>query len=272
MSFKENLLKKIAIDRLAEQVIASIGTSGGEKKTDRSAMRRLIEMGPHEFRKERDLDLFLLELEWGKRWILVLDNELPIYDTTAEDVGLRKSPTIKEMINIRNAIKILSDKDVKVGTKEDSVNRVRNAWIGGLDLSFNLSDLDEIENDGNASLNRGYSDGVIESLTLFAELLGYDTAPKPLEILHCHVIGATASKASGEKALGPVVIYSLIRNTLQLIETPVGIYDKSMIERMHRVASGKEKGEKEGPEVFNFLKTEIVNKKWPDKTGNALQG
>jgi len=272
VGFKENLLKKIAVDRLADQVIASIGPAGTEKKTDRSAMRRLVEMGPHAFQKERDLDLFLLDLGDQEKKILVLDNELPLYRTTVEDVGLRKSPTLKEMISIRNAIKILSDKDVKISTREETVNRVRNAWIAGLDLSFTASDLEEIEKEGIASLDRGYSEGVTETLTLFAELLGYTGASKPLDIPHCHIIGRPVTRPSGEHAMGPVVIYSLVHNRLHLLTEPVGIYEKAAIERMHHVASGKEKGDKEGPDVFAFLKDEILQKKQPGAAGNTSEG
>ncbi len=266
MAFKENLLKKIAIDRLADQVIASIGSPGSDQKTDLAAMRRLIEMGPYEFRKERDLDLYLLELEPGKKLILVLDNELPLYDTTVDDVVLRKSPILKEMLSIRNAIKILNDKDVKISVRADSVNRVRRAWIAGLDLSFELSDIEAIEKDGAASLDRGDADGVVESLTLFAELAGYVSAPKPLEVPRCHVMGAPTTKPSGETALSPVVIYSFVHNGLHLLEGPLGISDKEKIERMHRVASGQEKGDKEGPEVFSFLKSEVVQRQISQKS------
>ncbi len=261
MSFKENLLKKMAIDRLADQVIASIGPSGSGKKADRAAMRRLIEMGPHEYQKERDLDLFLLELAEGQKRIFVLDNELALYDTTVEDVGLRKSPTLKEMLSIRNAIKILNDKDVKKSTREDSVNRIREAWISGLDLSFGIADLNEIESDGIASMERGYAEGVIQSLELFGEILGYVSAPKGLEIAHCRILGGAVTKPSGEKALGPVVIYSIIHNALRLVESPVGIQDKDKIEHLHQVASGKLKGDREGADVYQFLKEEITDKK-----------
>ncbi|OGP59589.1 MAG: hypothetical protein A2V65_02075 [Deltaproteobacteria bacterium RBG_13_49_15] len=261
MSFKENLLKKIEIDRLAAKVMDSIGSPGSDRKTDRETMRLLIQMGPHDVRKERDLELYILGPDDAGREILVLDNELAIYSTTAEDVALRKSPTLKEMLSIRNAVKILNDKDVKICKKEDSVRRIRENLIKGIDLSFSVSDLEEIENDGNASLERMYSEGVIQSLTLFAELLGYLPAPKPLAISQCHVIGGPVRKASGEQGLDPVVIYHIIHNALMLIEGPIGIFDKEKIEEMHQIASGRKKRPKEGAAVFSILKEAVILKK-----------
>jgi hypothetical protein len=83
MSFKENLLKKIEIDKLTTTVLESIGPPGGERKIDKETMKQLLEMSPYRYQRERDLDLFIQEVDSGRGKILVLDNELPIYDTTA---------------------------------------------------------------------------------------------------------------------------------------------------------------------------------------------
>ena len=182
MTFRENLLKKIKIDKISEQVIASIGTPDSGKKIDGEAMRDLLEIKPYKLKRERDLDLFILEKDKGEQRILVLDNDLAIYDTTAEDVAMRKSPAIKEMLSIRNVIKILNDGDVVVSRKEESVRTIQKEYVDMLDLSFEMSDIDDIENDGSASLNKAYSEGVIESLTLFAEILSYRRPPKNMKI------------------------------------------------------------------------------------------
>ena len=63
MSFKENLLKKIKIDRISKVVFASIGTPDSGKKIDKEKMRELLEMSPYKFRHERDLDLYIKEKE-----------------------------------------------------------------------------------------------------------------------------------------------------------------------------------------------------------------
>ncbi|MBU2621632.1 MAG: hypothetical protein KKD92_04875, partial [Proteobacteria bacterium] len=114
MSFKENLLKKIRIDKMAEKMLNSIGPPDSGRKVDKETMRKMLEMSAYQTRKERDLELYIHDNADGIKRILVLDNELPLYNTTVDDVVLRKSPTLKEMLSIRNALKILNDADVIV--------------------------------------------------------------------------------------------------------------------------------------------------------------
>jgi len=138
--------------------------------------------------------------------------------------------------------------------KEESVKTIQKECIDMLDLSFDESDLDEIVKDGAASLDREYADGVIESLDLFAEILGYCAPPKAFKIGHHNIIGALTKKESGEIIFGPMVIYSIIHNTLKLIDQQIGSFDKEKMEFVHQVASGKEKASAEGPDVFQYLK------------------
>ena len=145
MSYKENLLKKIDIDRLVNRVITSIGSPDSGRKLDKEAMRRLLDMAGYTHRHERDLDLYLENGGATKGLILVLDNDLTIYDTTVEDVIIRKSPVLKEMVSIRNIIKILNDKDVVVSRKEASVMHVREECVEQLDLSHTAQDIGDIE-------------------------------------------------------------------------------------------------------------------------------
>jgi len=260
MSFKDNLLKKININHTSNKVLGSIGPPDSERKTDKATMRRLLEMSPYTLHKKRDLDLYIKGDPEEKGKILVLDNELAIYHTTADDVALRKSPTIKEMVSIRNAIKILSDSDVVVSKREESVNTIRKECIDLLDLSFNKSDLEEIEKEGSASLENGYSDGVIESLSLFAELLGFSSPPKAFKMRHCEIIGHLTKKESGEIVFGPAVIYSLAYNTLKLIEKKIGSFNKEEMEYFKQVIAGDQEASKEGADVFQYLKEAVVKK------------
>ena len=254
MSFKKNLLQKIKIDRMAKKVIATIGPPDSSRKVDKNLMRSLLEMSPYTHKRKRDLDLFLQDIDADKTKILVLDNALAIYHTTVEDVGLRKSPTVKEMINIRNIIKILNDTDVVISKKEESVRTIQKACIDRLDFSFSASDLEEIVQDGIASLDKQYADGVVEAIDLFAEMLGFDPPPKPLRIGHHKITGESELKTSGEVLFGPMVIYSMIHNTIKLIEMQISSFDKEKIEFVHRVASGKEDASADGPHVFHFLR------------------
>ena len=254
MSFKENLLQKITIDKMAKQVIASIGPPESGRKVDKKTMRSLLEMASYTYRRKRDLDLFIEDVDAEKTRIVVLDNDLAIYNTTVYDVAMRKTPTVKEMMNPFNVVKILKDTDVVISKKEETVKTIQKECIDRLDLSYDESDLDEIVKDGTASLEREYADGVIESMDLFAEILGYSAAPKPFRIAHHKIAGALTQKPSGEALFGPMVLYSIIHNALKLIETQAGSVDREKIEFIHKVASGKEQASSEGPLVFDYLK------------------
>jgi len=261
MSFKENLLTKLKIDNLAHKVIASIGTVESGSKVDKDAMRSLLEMSPYQHQKERDLDLYVEAIDQAQKKIFVLDNELPIYQTTIEDVVIRKSPLIKEMVKIRNIIKILKDTDVKLSRKGESVIAIQKELIDQLDLSFNPSDIDEIARDGQAALERDYSDGVVECLELFAELLDYKPAPKAFQLGRHMIVGALTPKTDGEALYGPMTIYSLIHGALKLIDEQISSLDKTKIELMQQVAAGKQKAAVEGPDVFEYLKNTVLKKK-----------
>jgi hypothetical protein len=261
MSFKENLLTKIKIDKLAQKVIDSIGPAESGSKIDKSAMLSLLEMSPYQHQKVRDLDLYVEGLDQARKKILVLDNELPIYQTTIEDVAMRKSPLIKEMVKIRNIIKILKDSDVKLSRKEESVKALQKECIDRLDLAFTASDIDEIASDGRASLERDYADGVIECLELFGELLDYRPAPKAFHLARYKIMGALTSRAGGEVLYGPVVIYSLIHGSLMLIEEQISNFDKDKMELFQQIAAGRQKADVEGPEVFAYLKNSVSQHK-----------
>jgi hypothetical protein len=260
MSFKENLLKKIQIRQLSRKVLASFGPPEGPGKIDKDAVRSLLEMTGYHYHKERDLDLYIQKHDGEPSQILVLDNELPIYRTTVKDVAIRKSPYTKEMLSIGNIIKILKDSDVKISRKEASVQIVQKACIDRLDLSYNASDIEMIAKDGAASLENGYTDGILESLALFAELLGYQPPPKAFRIRHHEIYGAVLEKQDDEIWYGPAVILSLIDKSLGMIEDKISSLDKAKIEFFRQVAQGKQKPTVEGQDVFRYLTEAVLGK------------
>lgn len=256
MGFRENLLKKIEIDQLTDTIVRSIGPAGGEQRLDRDAMRRLLEMGAYPYRKERDLDLYVL----NDKEILALDNELKIYRTTAEDIALRKSPTVKEMISIRNAIKILNDKDVVVCRKADTVTRIRAELIEVLDLSYTAADIETLVRDGSEALKNGYTDGVVEILSLFAELLGFKKAPKIFQVPHHHIWGVLEQPRAGESRFGPMVMLGLINNRLSMIQKPISSLDKDGLENYNQAARGEGRADLTGDKVWEALKKAVLEK------------
>jgi len=255
MSFKENLLKKIKINNMAKQVIASIGPLDSGRKIDKKIMRNLLDLCDYTYKRKRDLDLYIEDIDAEKTRILVLDNDLAIYNTSVYDVAMRKSPTVKEMMNPFNVVKILKDTDVVISKKEDSVKTIQQECIAKLNLSFNASDLDEIAKDGLASFENGYSDGVIECLDLFAAILNYRNPPKAFSVGHHKITGTLVKKENGEEMFGPMVLFSMMHNTLKLIDQQIGSFDRERIKFVQNVAAGKEKASAEGSDVFQYLKT-----------------
>jgi hypothetical protein len=253
MGFRENLLQKIQIDRLSRTVRNSMGPPDSGRRIDGEAMRTLVEMGGYRYQKERDLDLYFLNAQE----ILVLDNELKIYRTTAEDIGLRKSPTVKEMVSIRNAIKILNDKNVVVSRKADTLERIKSELISALDLSFTAADIASLAGEGSQALENRYADGVIEILTLFAELLGFQEAPKVFQIAHHRIWGRLVQAAPGAWRFGPVVLFGLMDNALKLIRDPVDNQDEEQLQLYQR---GKLEA-LSGDTVWGALKETVIKEK-----------
>ncbi len=258
MSYKDNLLKKIEIDRLVRTVADAIGPVESGKRIDKTVLEQLMTFFPWSRRQERDLALFLEADGPGKTRILVLDNDLTIYHTSVADVVLRKSPTVKEMVNIRNAIKILNDKDVVLSKKEASLKTIQEISIGELDLRFTAADIDGIARDGAASLENGYAQGVQESLMLFAELLKLTPAPKAFSLNHHDIYGNLGEKPGGEITFGPLMMYSMVHNTLTCLETPLSSRDKARFDTLKAVASGEAEAAASGAAVFDLMRTRVL--------------
>ncbi len=258
MSYKENLLKKIEINRLARVVADAIGPVESGKRIDKDVLGRLMTFFPWTRKQERDLMLFLEADGSEKTRILVLDNDLTIYHTTVEDVVLRKSPTVKEMVSIRNAVKILNDKDVVTSKKEASLKTIQDICIGELDLRFTASDLDGIAAEGTASLENGYAQGVQESLMLFAELLGLTPAPRAFTLNHHDIYGQVGEKPGGITIFGPLVMFSRVHNTLTCLEIPLSSRDKGRFDTLKAVASGDAESVASGPAVFDLMKSKVL--------------
>jgi hypothetical protein len=253
MSFKENLLKKIRIKRLGRKVILSMGSVASGKRTDIDAARELLGMSPYTHHKERDLDLYIQKSDGEKYPIIVLGNDLPMYLTTVADVAMRRSPTIKEMISVRNAVRILNDTDVLMKKGPETLETIQKECIDLLDLRYKKADLDAIAEDGAASLKNAYEEGVIESLDLFGELLAFQHPPSELAIGHFYILGLSTEKPNMGTFFGPMVLYGKMHNDLKFIDESISVSDKGKIEWIHQIAKGRAPASVEGPEVFQAL-------------------
>jgi hypothetical protein len=259
MGFIENLRKKIAINQLARQVIDSWGQPDNPRRIDRNAMEALLAMSTLTYRRERDLDLYYRDQPDGKPQVLVLDNELKLYHSDIDDVAMRKSPTVKEMVSIRNAIKILNDKDVTVSRKADTVQWLQSELIDALDLSYTADDITQLARDGRNALNNNYGEGVVDILTLFAELLGYTQAPRVFEISHCRIWGTVQKNAAGHLLLGPMVSFNQINNHLALVQTAANGKNPEDIQRISAIAQGKMEADATGEAVWDMLTEKILH-------------
>ncbi|MBC2710585.1 MAG: hypothetical protein HGJ94_06190 [Desulfosarcina sp.] len=248
-------------------VAGAIGPVESGKRIDKAVLGQLMAFFPWTRKQERDLELYLEADGPGKTRILVLDNDLTIYHTTVDDVVLRKSPTVKEMVSIRNALKILNDKDVVMSKKEASLKTIQEVCIGELDLSFTASDIDGIAGEGAASLENGYAEGVQESLMLFAELLGLTPAPRAFSLSHHDIYGNVGEKPGGETTFGPLVMFSRVHDTLTCLETPLSSRDKGRFDLLKAVASGEAEAAASGPSVFDLMKSKVLAT-GPERSGD----
>ena len=264
MSFKENLKKKLLIDSLPKIVLQSMGSRERPRKIDKETMRRLLSLSPFVPEKRRDLELYFRELEPGIGEVLVLDNELPLYKrTTLDDVTLRRSPELKEMISIRNIIKILNDSDILMCKGRDALRYVHDRALDLLDLRFEESDIEEMANDGIDALGSGDSEAVMETLDLFVELLGYESVPAAVLVSDYMMLGARHEAEGGRETFGPIIMYNDRTNILRLIEKTLSMDDPVTYEVIPGVALGEAEPDAEGYWVFQFLKEEVLRKKRP---------
>lgn len=263
MAFKENLLKKISLDQMKRRVLVTLTPTESGIRIDRNAMKALLTAADFRHMTMRGLDLYTpddREVD-GKQMILVLDNELPVYHTTLNDVLLRKEPTLKEMISIRNAMKILNDKDVVLSRKEESVETVYRACMTSLDLAYTPDDIKKLEYDGRAAVEWNDREAVIEALTLFSELLGYTPEPKILSIEHHYIRGVSSRSEGGKEQFGPSVVYSEGDGTIRLIREKTVLDDKDEVELFRQKALGQKDPDLMGPSVIVFLAEEVMRLK-----------
>jgi len=260
MSFKESLLKKISLDRMKQRVLATLGPVGGGSKVDKKAMRELLAAAGSRTLSRRGLELYLPEgtSDGDKQTILVLDNDLPLYDSTVDDVVMRKEPTVKEMISIRNAMRILNDSDVVISRKETSVETVYQEGLSRLDLSFTEEDIKQLEYEGRGGVEWKDDDTVLECLSLFAELLDLAPEPAELRIEHHHIRGRLSRARGGGEAFGPAVVYSLGDSAIRWISEIFPLADKEAVERFRAKAQGKRDPDLLGPAVIKHLSEEAM--------------
>ena len=99
----------------------------------------------------------------------------------------------------------------------ETLEAIQKESIDMLDLSYKRADLTAIAEDGAVSLENVYQDGVMESLSMLGELLGFQPAPKELTGRHLYFIGLSTKKTREGIFFGPMVLYEKIHNELKFI-------------------------------------------------------
>ncbi len=255
MPFKENQLKKIRLDQRRADVLRSLSPVSGVVAVDKASMRHMLGDAGLRHISLRNVDMFISEAasESERNHVFVLDNELAVYNTTVNDVLLRKEPTLKEMISIRNAIKILNDSDVIVSKKEDSVEGIYQKCLDGMDLSFTAGDIKQLEYDGRSAVEWKDSEAIKEVLSIFGELLDFSPVPKVLRAEHATIIGRKGLNSHDEEVFGPLIVYQLADDSLKLIQEKINIKERDSIGLFHNVIKGLSDASLQGPAVIKYL-------------------
>jgi hypothetical protein len=258
MSFKDNLLQKLELERLAAQVIASCGTEQSQHPVDKEAMRRLLELSPYQYQRQRDLDLYVKPAEGELKMILVLDNKLPIFRSTVQDVVVRRSPRTLEMWKISTIRKILVDSDIKLSTRAKSVETVLKDALAQLDLTYTDKDIEDLAREGMAWLAGNDAENVEKILSLFAALLGYGKQPKDFGLDNTISYGVVTSGRDNEVVFGPLILYRPAANTLAWIDQSIPRSDQQKMGFLRSVATGQTAVPVTGDAVFQKLQANVL--------------
>jgi len=266
-SFKQNLKKKIETDRLTRRVLASLVPSENGTHLDNQAMAALLESAGYKSRTERETRMWSRDFDADTPEIIVLDNELAFYKTHVADVLLRKNPTLKEMVSIKNAIKILNDKDVVVSRKIETVMHIHAQCMQKLNLEFDRKDISEICQQGIAGLNSEQAGEVIEALELLAELLDLRTATGSFPMPGILIWGKRIADKNSKPIFGnPLIIFFRNESRLLLLHKAVSAPAAALVKEIENIASGQTEPDLEGNEVFDWLGRQVFDNRPADKS------
>lgn len=244
MTLKDNIKKRISIKENALKVIRStLKLTDGIKKIDKESMRELLKYSDYKKTEVRDLELYE-----GYGNVLVLDNELSVYNTDIDDVVIRKSPVLKEMVKIKNILKILWDSNVILTKGKETVKDVRDLCLKSLPLNGPTEDLKDIKYEAIVSIESSDVDGVVESIKIFSELLNFEKLPKPYSTVEYIVYGLTEDDFKG-----PFIIYNIVKNEIWFHEEQVESNNKEEIKNLHIVGAGLKRSVCNGRDVFEKL-------------------
>ena len=253
MSFKENLHAKIKLDRLYQSLVSTTREPPGRRWLDKDLSKELLAGTDFEYKKARGLHLYVRPLEGEIMEVAVLDNELPIYHTTVDDVTLRKSPYWQQMFSIRNVRKIMNDHDVIASKGKESLKRLHSNALALLDLTYTRDDLAPLLEDARRGLERKSIEQIRESLDLFFELLDFE--PVSLAVLEPGFQSFGRPKLNGGivPSFEHLVLFNEENLSLGLKKGVFSPQSDSDLGWVMRYARGEQTADLQDIHVFEFL-------------------
>ncbi|MCW7753157.1 hypothetical protein OOT00_04060 [Desulfobotulus sp. H1] len=250
MTFRDALVKKIALDGLVQRIRSSM--TAETDRPDRKNLAMLLAESAYEPSTTRDLDVYIREEEGELPDIVVLDNGLGRYRTTLDDVALRKSPTVKEMISFTNARKILSDSDVLVSRREKTLDFLHRHCIDRLNLNWTRKDIAAIADEGWQAMETRDAKGVETAMTLFSELLSFSLLPDSWR-KHGWFACGRQEKEGAKIRVENLTAFCRSHFRIFLCKGPLIRGDKTSEEMVESLYRGDRKGDYEGREVWTAL-------------------
>ena len=253
MSLKENLKSKMKLDKLYKKLVSTMKEPPGRRWLDKVLTEELLHMTDFENEKVRDLQLYVRPPAGDIMEVLVLDNELPLYHTTVNDVVLRKSPCWHEMVSIRNIWKIMNDKDVIISKGKASLERLHADALALLDLTYTRDDMALLLEDARHGLARKSIVQIQECMHLFFELLDF----QPMFFGPAgHDLELFARPYSNGGAVPVFESLILFDEKNLLLGMKKGIFSPERdldLERLEPYLRGEKTADLQGMDVFEFL-------------------
>ncbi len=254
MGLKEQLREKIGIDRLYNSILEKIKKYGGKITPAEDLIKDLLKKADYKGREVRDLKIYTCNDD-----ILVLDNELPIYrHTSVEDIAMRKSPTLKEMLSLRNIKRILTDSDIVFKKGLDSLSYLYNKALSHLDLRGTPSDIKQIIEGGILAYRQDEPLQMWETVELIFEILTYKEVGAELRFSP-YLIYGIPEPDNGKKRYRDLVIITPDYRDIKLLKGSFLATEMDTISRVTQVALGKEKADIEGVNVFVYWGEQALN-------------
>ena len=253
MSFKENLKAKIELDRLLRKLVSTTTEPPGKRWLDKVLTQELLAITDFEHKKVRDLHLYMRPLEGAIIEVLVLDNELPIYHTTVDDVALRKSPYWQQIFSIRNIRKIMNDQDVIISKGKESLKRLHANALALLDLSYTRDDLALLLEDARRGLEQKSIAEIQESLDLFFTLLDFQAVSLGMLEQELQLFARPKANGGAVPAFEHLVLFNEENLSLGLKKGAFSPQNDSDLAWVLKCARGEEHPDLQGIDVFAFL-------------------